>query len=296
MITWVRIERSIGDDPKVYQLAERTGLDVDAALGKLVRLFAAMAEKAKDGDLTTVPDQALEDWVRWRGRRGRFATAVRELFTEQGIVTAWERLNGAAIAKAERDAARIARERANRRANRGKESRDCRATDREPSRDDRASARAVVRDETRRDVTTELPTSTSSAAAAARARLVEQLPEAAEPELDALLGRVPAAQHRSWLASLDAMLSGQQPLGAGFPNAVPPTVLADALRDFNANGETNLSRLRGYCRGLIRAAEAPPARQTTNGAGVAVGAPAARATSNDFARIAAAYAAEVPHE
>lgn len=112
MITWVRIDRGIGDDPKIYQLAETLKLDQDAVIGKLIRVFSQMAEHAQDGDLSNVPDSALEDWARWYTKRGRFAAAFRELFAPQGVVIAWDKHNGASILKAERDAERKAAQRA----------------------------------------------------------------------------------------------------------------------------------------------------------------------------------------
>lgn len=135
MISWIRVDRAIGDDVKVYQLAEATKLDVDATIGKLVRIFAEMALHAKDGDLSTVPDQALEDWANWRGKRGVFAGAFRQLFAPEGAVTDWAKHNGTAIEKAERDAARLAESRKNRAA-KATQSRDSRATEARASRVD----------------------------------------------------------------------------------------------------------------------------------------------------------------
>lgn len=106
MISWVRIDRAIGDDPKVHRLAEALGADVATVVGYLVFVFGHMAEQAKDGDLREVPDTALERWAGWTGRRGRFAAAFRTLLTTDGVVSAWTKHNGAAIEKAEADAQR----------------------------------------------------------------------------------------------------------------------------------------------------------------------------------------------
>lgn len=125
-------------------------------------------------------------------------------------------------------------------------------------------------------------TTTPPPAARERGRLLEQLPADAEPELDALLARIDASQHASWLASLNALLSGMHPLGGGLPNAVPPEIVAAALREFNANGEANLNRFKGYCRDVWRPRDSAPSYSAAP----------ARTTSNDFARIAASIPVE----
>jgi hypothetical protein len=107
MMPWIAISREIANDPKVHALAEATKLDVDACIGKLVRLFAAMAEHAPDGRLDHVPATTLEVWANWRGKRGLFAGAFLAGFAPDGKVTAWERYNGAKIKKAERDRERL---------------------------------------------------------------------------------------------------------------------------------------------------------------------------------------------
>lgn len=107
MMPWIAISREIGNDPKTHALAEATGLDVDAAIGKLVRLFGAVAEHAPDGQLGAVPATTLEVWANWHGKRGRFATAFLAGFTRDGLLLAWEKYNGAKIRKAERDRQRL---------------------------------------------------------------------------------------------------------------------------------------------------------------------------------------------
>jgi hypothetical protein len=130
VITWVRIDRGIAGDPKVHQMADGLTLDVPTVVGHLTLVFAQMAEHARDGNVAVVPDAALEAWAYWRGRRGKFAAAFRTTFAAEGVVTGWDRHNGAAIAKAEKDAARQAA------------ARDRRATDAESHAD---SPRDVTR-------------------------------------------------------------------------------------------------------------------------------------------------------
>lgn len=146
MISWIRIARGIGDDPKVHAIADQVGADIVAVVGHLVLLFGEMAEHAKDGDLRAVPDSALERWAGWTGKRGKFAAAFRQQLTTDGVVSAWEKHNGAAIQKAEADAERLR----NRRRGVAGASRDGRATDARAPGDGRAGVDGR-RDETRRN-------------------------------------------------------------------------------------------------------------------------------------------------
>jgi len=107
MIGWVRVDAGIADDAKISQIAGLVGADDAKTIGHMVQLWAKMVNQAKDGDLSIVPDDKLEKWAGWSGRRGRFAAAVRSvLCDEHGVMRAWERHNGAPIRKADADLAR----------------------------------------------------------------------------------------------------------------------------------------------------------------------------------------------
>lgn len=106
MLNWVAVSKKIHRDLKTQGIAFLTKLDTDQTVGKLVRVFSAMADEAKDGDLSSVQDATLEEWAAWTGKRGTFAKAFREsMCDENGVVTAWEEYNGRAIRKADHDAA-----------------------------------------------------------------------------------------------------------------------------------------------------------------------------------------------
>jgi hypothetical protein len=108
VIGWVRVDAGIGDDPKIGLIAEALGCDGPKAIGHLVLLWARMADHARDGRLAPHSDLTLERWAGWAGRRGRFAAAVRaQLCTEDGVMRAWDKHNGAPMRKAEADAARL---------------------------------------------------------------------------------------------------------------------------------------------------------------------------------------------
>src|SRR5262249_15326397 len=90
--------------------AQRLRITHEAAIGLLVQLWLELPDHARDGAIGQITDQALEEWAGWRGRRGRFAPAYRDLFqTVDGKVNAWDRHNGKALEKSDRDAERTRR-------------------------------------------------------------------------------------------------------------------------------------------------------------------------------------------
>lgn len=112
---WIRISTEIGHDPKTVQLARRCGVSVPAAVGHVVMLLANLPAHAADGDLAAVPGEVIEHWAGWTGEDGRLDAAFRALFCDElGVVSAWDRLNGAAIREAEKARLRKARWRSGR--------------------------------------------------------------------------------------------------------------------------------------------------------------------------------------
>jgi hypothetical protein len=104
---WVAVAVNIARDPAVHRMAAAIRVRVPEIVGLLALTFAEMTQHAPDGQLADVPDTLLESWAGWHGRRGAFAAQFRaELCDDAGLVTAWERYNGAAIRRA-----RAARER-----------------------------------------------------------------------------------------------------------------------------------------------------------------------------------------
>jgi hypothetical protein len=107
--SWIRVSRGIKTDPKVFALSEKLGISHEAAIGLLVQLWLELPDHARDGAIANVPDQALEVWAGWRSQQGQFAAAFRELFqTTEGKVNAWDRHNGRALERAERERERVA--------------------------------------------------------------------------------------------------------------------------------------------------------------------------------------------
>lgn len=104
---WVAIDVNIAGDPGVHRMAAALRVRVPELVGLLALTFAGMAQHATDGQLADVPDSVLEMWSRWHGKRGAFAKQFRaELCDESGLVTAWEKYNGAKIRRAEAASAR----------------------------------------------------------------------------------------------------------------------------------------------------------------------------------------------
>lgn len=95
---WARISVEISDDPKVHELAIVCAVRPAEAVGLIVGVFTHMAEHAQTGALIDVPDGLIERWALWQGDPGVFAQPFRRLFCrDDGVVTAWEKHNGAAI-------------------------------------------------------------------------------------------------------------------------------------------------------------------------------------------------------
>lgn len=98
MIDWIRISRTMKADPKVLAIADALNIRVAEAGGLLQFLFAEMAAQAPDGRIGHLPNLTLEQWCGWEGKRGKLAPLVRELLLDaDGVVTAWEKYNGAAL-------------------------------------------------------------------------------------------------------------------------------------------------------------------------------------------------------
>jgi hypothetical protein len=98
-VTWFRTDTGVGDHELVGAIAEALNLTVPAAVGHYVLTLAGFAEYRRDGLVTAVTDMTLEEWAKWRGKRGRFAQFFREHCVEHregqrdllGTVKGWWR-------------------------------------------------------------------------------------------------------------------------------------------------------------------------------------------------------------
>ncbi len=146
-MNWIRVAVGVGRDASVGDVARACGVSRVTTTGHWVLVLTAMAEGCVDGDLSRISDDNIEEWADWRGKRGRFADAVRRyLCDEHGVMRSWGKYNGAKLREMESDrerkkAARMA-------AIAAKKSGGSPAEQTQTS-----GGRPPLRDETRRDVT-----------------------------------------------------------------------------------------------------------------------------------------------
>lgn len=92
---WIKLEHTTPDKPEVVQMAARLGIDQDAVVGKLVRIWVWADQNSLDGNALTVTDAFLDRVTACPG----FAGALREvgwLSGRQGLLTIpnFDRHNG----------------------------------------------------------------------------------------------------------------------------------------------------------------------------------------------------------
>jgi len=106
-MNWIRVATKMKGDPRIGAIAAACKVRVPEAVGLVCCVLMELPDHAKDGDVRHVPDVILEQWALWTGKPGQFAEAFRDaMCDETGAVRSWEKYNGAAIRKAERDNAR----------------------------------------------------------------------------------------------------------------------------------------------------------------------------------------------
>jgi hypothetical protein len=262
MIDWIRMATGMKHDRRVHEMADACCKGDEAKMaGHLQFMLSEFPEHARDGDIHAVTDTLLERWAVWRGKAGAFAKAVRTtLCDDRGVVRAWEKHNGAAIRKSDRDAARQAAYRARR-------SRDDTPDVPPPVTRDRVRdvtpdvernvTHDVDRDVTLRDVTTPSTTDvvvsppSGDTASTATAGCAEQFVEPSHRTAYLAIRRA----HRS-PESLDATLTGMsQGLGAPGGKVLTWHQLGTALLEMQtAQAPITANVLRGF------AAKAPAQR------------------------------------
>lgn len=107
-MNWIRVAVAIGDDPDIHRLADALGCRVAEAVGLVVCTLARFPEHAPDGNLAQIPASLIERWAGWEGDRGHFDAALRATFlSDTGVWESWEKHNGNALKKLERDRERL---------------------------------------------------------------------------------------------------------------------------------------------------------------------------------------------
>jgi hypothetical protein len=111
-MNWIRIAVAIGDDPDIHELAEALGVRVAEAVGLVVGTLVRFPEHAPDGNLAQLRDSLIERWAGWEGDRGKFAAELRRIFlSPEGKWESWDKHNGKALQKLERDRERLRQKR-----------------------------------------------------------------------------------------------------------------------------------------------------------------------------------------
>jgi hypothetical protein len=160
-VNWIRVDVSIGRDSSVGDVAMACGVSRPLATGHWVLFLTAMAEGREDGDVSRISDENIEAWAYWRGKKGRFARAVRtHLCDERGVVRSWWENNGSKIREMEADRQR--KKAARLQATAAKKS-----GGRPAEQDQTSGGCPPLRDGTGRDVTNYLTTTASGTAHAA---------------------------------------------------------------------------------------------------------------------------------
>lgn len=107
-MNWIRVAVGIGDDPDVHTLAHHLDISPAEAVGLIVLVLVKFPEHAPDGNLKDVPDTLVERWAGWAGTRGQFAALLRAIFlNSDGVWEAWDKHNGRALRKLDRDRERL---------------------------------------------------------------------------------------------------------------------------------------------------------------------------------------------
>lgn len=87
---WIQVETSFPRSKLVDAAVRELGLDRDQAMGKLVRLWLAVMEDRRGGNLGDRTDDWIEEEVNWRGERGAFARFIRAYhLDEHGMIRDW---------------------------------------------------------------------------------------------------------------------------------------------------------------------------------------------------------------
>lgn len=111
-LPWFRVDVDLVDHPKVFALAVDLGISDDEALACVVRLWAWTMRYAARGRLAPGARPALERACRVRGPSAELVPALvrtgwlDDLGSDGWEIHDWEEHNGAAVAKAEKDAER----------------------------------------------------------------------------------------------------------------------------------------------------------------------------------------------
>jgi hypothetical protein len=87
---------------------EYAKLDKARAVGYLGMFWGALSQHCVAGNIADVPDALLEEWAEWKGKRGVFASFVRQHHSRDGIVNEYDDYSGRLDVRREKDRQRQA--------------------------------------------------------------------------------------------------------------------------------------------------------------------------------------------
>tara|TARA_B100000787_G_scaffold169335_1_gene160264 strand:+ start:4911 stop:5636 length:726 start_codon:yes stop_codon:yes gene_type:complete len=100
---WIKIEKSTPDKPEVFEMAEILGVDPDAILGKLIRVWAWMDSNSDNGHIKSVTNVLIDRVTMSQG----FADAMKRVgWLGDGEIPNFERHLGESAKKRAKDAER----------------------------------------------------------------------------------------------------------------------------------------------------------------------------------------------
>lgn len=109
---WIRVHATLIDKPVVARAAEALGVSEHAAVGLLVTFWGGVSRSVVGGSVSDTTDAQLEQWARWRGKRGKFAAFIRAHHLDaDGRVREWDDYAGALEARREKERQRLANKR-----------------------------------------------------------------------------------------------------------------------------------------------------------------------------------------
>jgi hypothetical protein len=226
-LDYVAISPTIRKDPKIGAIALALGRESRWIAGCFPEFFGMVAEHAPDGSLGAIADATLDEWA---GEVQGFGAQVRKhLCGEDGVLTAWWRYNGSALAKLEADRAR----KRNSRGHSGDGDGKGRGKSEDRPTDNNGNVRAASDGYTDTDTGTSSPSEKiTTSPRAALARLRELLPETCYEALQ----RVLIASYRGADGAVGSMLQMLDPNdGTTGPGGSPvtPIELATALQQLD---------------------------------------------------------------
>jgi hypothetical protein len=234
---WIRVEAHEVDSLRVDALAEALDIPDAYALGLYVALGGAVAEHSPTGTIQHVSDRKLEEWARWRGKRGAFAAAARKILQDDaGELAEWRESMGKLLEQREKDRVRKLHGHSEEipRNDRGKSV----VTERNGTERNVSARSSHLDNSNKRSGAEHLAEDVEAASAPlAGAAEIEQLPPGANEFLARFYGNAPRERWRDVVAQLCATLGAGARLKRGaLVRAGSPERLAAKIREVIAEG------------------------------------------------------------